>query len=82
MPNGIRKNKEYSEWVRVVTTKMAHLSKPQAVVLAMWSFGMVMIPLLSLSEKSTKLRRFSLGKIKVLPHSDRSVPRAIATRNE
>ena len=42
MPNGIRKNQEYKEWVRIVTTKMTHLSKPQAVVLAMWSFGMVM----------------------------------------
>ncbi len=37
-----RKNPEYREWMRAVTTKMPHLSKPQAVVLAMWSFGMVM----------------------------------------
>ena len=37
-----RKNPEYREWMRTVTTKMPHLSKPQAVVLAMWSFGMVM----------------------------------------
>lgn len=29
----------YLEWQRIVTTKMTHLSKPQAVVLAMWSFG-------------------------------------------
>ena len=35
-------NPEYREWMRTVTTKMPHLSKPQAVVLAMWSFGMVM----------------------------------------
>ncbi len=26
-------------WVGIVTRKMPHLSKPQAVVLAMWSFG-------------------------------------------
>ena len=29
----------YLEWQRIVTNKMSHLSKPQAVVLAMWSFG-------------------------------------------
>ena len=29
------------EWEKVVTEKMPHLSKPQAVVLALWSFGMV-----------------------------------------
>ena len=42
MTNGIRKNQEDKEWIKIVTTKMTHLSKPQAVVLAMWSFGMVM----------------------------------------
>jgi hypothetical protein len=36
------KNPEYREWMRTVTSKMSHLSKPQAVVLAIWSFGMVM----------------------------------------
>lgn len=30
------------EWTRIVTEHMPHLSKPQAVVLALWSFGMVM----------------------------------------
>jgi hypothetical protein len=30
----------YLEWQRLVTKKMSHLSKPQAVGLAMWSFGM------------------------------------------
>lgn len=29
----------YLEWQRIVTKKMSHLSKPQAVGLAMWSFG-------------------------------------------
>jgi hypothetical protein len=33
--------KALEEWIRVVTGKMRHLSKPQAVVLAMWSFGIV-----------------------------------------
>ncbi len=30
------------EWTKTVTDHMPHLSKPQAVVLALWSFGMVM----------------------------------------
>jgi hypothetical protein len=32
----------YQEWIRVVTKQMSHLSKPQAVVLAMWSFAIAM----------------------------------------
>lgn len=32
----------YGKWVRVVIEKMPHLSKPQAVVLAMWSFGIAL----------------------------------------
>lgn len=31
-----------SQWETVVSTHLPHLSKPQATVLAMWSFGMVM----------------------------------------
>jgi hypothetical protein len=31
-----------SQWVATVSTRLAHLSKPQATVLGMWSFGMVM----------------------------------------
>jgi len=31
------------EWVAIVSEQMPHLSKPQAVVLALWSFGMVMV---------------------------------------
>ena len=31
-----------SQWVATVSTHLAHLSKPQATVLGMWSFGMVM----------------------------------------
>lgn len=32
----------YQEWIRVVAKKMSHLSKPQAVVLGMWSFAIAM----------------------------------------
>lgn len=31
-----------SEWQAIVSQKMSHLSKPQVMVLAMWSYGMVM----------------------------------------
>ena len=61
MSTVIRKNQEYSEWVRIVTTEMAHLSKPQAVVLAMWSFGMVMTGSCGLSTVSVFLAAL-LGK--------------------
>jgi hypothetical protein len=37
-----RRNEELREWTRKVIEKMPHLTKPQAVVLAMWSFGIVM----------------------------------------
>jgi len=36
------KNEELRQWIRKVIEKMPHLTKPQAVVLAMWSFGIVM----------------------------------------
>lgn len=32
----------YQEWLRVVIKQMPHLSKPQAVVLGMWSFAIAM----------------------------------------
>ena len=32
----------YQEWLRVVLKQMSHLSKPQAVVLSMWSFAIAM----------------------------------------
>ena len=32
-----------TEWQRVVAEKLPQLSKPQAVGLALWSFGMVMM---------------------------------------
>lgn len=31
-----------SQWIATVSTHLAHLSKPQATVLGLWSFGMVM----------------------------------------
>lgn len=36
-------SKELSQWVSVVSIKMPHLSRCEAVVLAMYSFGMVMV---------------------------------------
>jgi hypothetical protein len=36
------KNAQLNEWTRTVIKKMPHLTKSQAVVLAMWSFGIVM----------------------------------------
>ena len=38
----VGKSEELREWARKVIEKMPHLTKPQAVVLAMWSFGIVM----------------------------------------
>ena len=32
----------YQEWLKIVLKKMNHLSKPQAVVLGMWSFAIAM----------------------------------------
>jgi len=37
----VKKN-SLEEWIGVVSQQMPHMSKPQAVVLAMWSFGIVM----------------------------------------
>jgi len=38
----MRKNQAYLSWVQIVTTSLSHLSKPESVVLAMWTFGMMM----------------------------------------
>jgi hypothetical protein len=38
----VGKSEELREWTRKVIEKMPHLTKPQAVVLGMWSFGIVM----------------------------------------
>ena len=55
------KNAQLKEWIRIVTTQMPHLSKPQAVVLAMWSFGMVMVNSCGLTTVSVFLAQL-LGK--------------------
>jgi hypothetical protein len=47
----------YRDWQRIVTQRMAHLSKPQAVVLAMWSFGIVMTHSCGLSTVSEFLSK-------------------------
>jgi len=39
----------YQEWLRVVIKQMPHLSKPQAVVLGMWSFAIAMTHFCGLS---------------------------------
>ncbi len=36
-------HKGLSEWTGTVITHMPHLSKPQATVLAMWSFAMTVV---------------------------------------
>jgi hypothetical protein len=43
------------QWTEVVTTHMPHLSKPQAVVLALWSLGMVLARSCALSAVSAFL---------------------------
>ena len=43
------------QWTEEVTTHMPHLSKPQAVVLAVWSLGMVLARSCALSAVSTFL---------------------------
>ncbi len=55
------KNAQLKEWIRIVTTQMSHLSKPQAVVLALWSFGMVMVNSCGLTTVSVFLAQL-LGK--------------------
>lgn len=39
----------YQEWLKIVLKKMNHLSKPQAVVLGMWSFAIAMTHCFGLS---------------------------------
>ena len=35
----------FDQWLRTIMQHLPHLSKPQATVLALWSFGMVLGPL-------------------------------------
>ena len=44
------------DWTVAVTTHFPHLSKPQAAVLALWSFGMVLARSCGLSAVATALR--------------------------
>lgn len=43
------------DWIITVTTHFPHLSKPQAAVLALWSFGMILARSCSLSAVTTAL---------------------------
>lgn len=45
----------YEEWMREVIRRMPHLSKPQAVVLAMWSFGIAITQTCGLTSVSVFL---------------------------
>ena len=45
------------QWTEVVTTQMPHLSKPQAVVLAVWSVGRVLARSCALSAVSEFLAK-------------------------
>jgi hypothetical protein len=47
-----------TEWQRVVAEKLPHLSKPQAVGLALWSFGMVLMQSYGLTTVSSFLAAF------------------------
>jgi hypothetical protein len=57
----VGKNEELREWTRKVIEKMPNLTKPQAVVLAMWSFGIVMTQSCGLTTVSVFLAEL-LGK--------------------
>ncbi len=48
-------HRAYQEWLRVILKQMSHLSKPQAVVLGMWSFAIAMTHFCGLSTVSVFL---------------------------
>ena len=48
-------HKAVYQWTEEVTSHMPHLSKPQAVVLAVWSLGMVLARSCALSAVSAFL---------------------------
>ena len=54
-------SEDLRQWTRQVISKMPHLTKPQAVVLAMWSFGIVMTQSCGLTTVSVFLAEL-LGK--------------------
>jgi diaminopimelate epimerase len=58
-----RRNKELREWTRKVREKMPYLTKSQAVVLGMWSFGTVMTPSCGYSTVAAFIAAIALGAI-------------------
>ena len=55
------KSPALTEWISTMAEHMLHLSKPQAVVLALWSFGMVVAQSCGLTSVSAALADL-LGK--------------------
>ena len=47
----------FDQWLRTITTYLPHLSKPQATVLALWSFGMVLARSCALTAVSQMLAK-------------------------
>src|SRR2546425_5606553 len=47
----------FDQWLRTLTTHLPHLSKPQAMVLALWSFGMVLARSCALTAVSEMLAK-------------------------
>src|SRR5205823_3912177 len=45
----------FDQWLRTIKTHLPHLSKPQATVLALWSFGMVLARSCALTAVSSLL---------------------------
>ena len=45
----LERHVQLNEWISLVSTNLPHLSKPQATVLALWSFGMVLAKCCTLS---------------------------------
>src|SRR5437867_13345661 len=45
----------FDQWLRTIKTHLRHLSKPQATVLALWSFGMVLARSCALTAVSSLL---------------------------
>src|SRR6266700_7452780 len=47
----------FYQWLRTLTTHLPHLSKPQAMVMALWSFGMVLARSCALTAVSQMLAK-------------------------
>lgn len=61
------KQEQLTQWIETVSHFMPHLSKPQAVVLALWSFGMVIVRSCGL----TTVYNFLAHLLKVKEHAIR-----------